>query len=170
MFSNNNSSQKSENPLNETRKRPSAFNKTDFEDYIVLEGDQNEIIDDDDDDEEDLDYAGNFKKRKSIANNRTVLNTPKPSTSKDINQIQPDQSVELSTKQYLADRIDRISEFAQVLMHCLLYKINYYNKKTHFEKFIKYNIIVYVTCTYWGLIYVSSSLITIVLPHTQIAV
>ena len=45
----------------------------------------------------------------------------------------------------LASKIDRLCEFAHVLMHCILYKINYYSKKTHFDKFLKYNIIVYVS-------------------------
>ena len=44
----------------------------------------------------------------------------------------------------LMNKIDRLCEFTHVLMHCILYKINYYNKKTHFDKFLKYNIIVYV--------------------------
>ncbi len=146
-----NSSQKSETPLSDARKRTSmGFNKIGFDDYIVLEGDQNELEDnyDDNDDEEDLNYEGNFKKRKSLVEKthvcRTPLTTPKPSTSKD-NQVLEQRDIALSKKQYLADRIDRISEFTQVMMHCLLYKINYYNKKTHFEKYIKYNIIVYVT-------------------------
>jgi hypothetical protein len=41
-------------------------------------------------------------------------------------------------------KVDRICEYALVLMHCILYKINYYDRKTHFDKYIKYNIIVYV--------------------------
>jgi hypothetical protein len=45
----------------------------------------------------------------------------------------------------LLNKIDRLCEFVHVLMHCILYKINYYNKKTHFDKFLKYNIIVYVS-------------------------
>jgi hypothetical protein len=45
----------------------------------------------------------------------------------------------------LASKIDRLCEFAHVLMHCVLYKINYYNKKNHFEKYLKYNIVVYVS-------------------------
>lgn len=44
----------------------------------------------------------------------------------------------------LGTKIDRICEFAHVLMHCLLYKINYYDRKTHFNKALKYDIIVYV--------------------------
>ena len=46
----------------------------------------------------------------------------------------------------LAFRIDRICEYAECLMHCILFKINFYNKKTNFEKVIKYNIVVYVSC------------------------
>ena len=34
----------------------------------------------------------------------------------------------------LSTRIDRLCEFVHVLMHCLLFKINYYNKKTHFDR------------------------------------
>jgi hypothetical protein len=51
-----------------------------------------------------------------------------------------------SQNRYLAFQIDRVCEFAECLMHCILFKINYYNKKTHFDKAVKYNIIVYV-CT-----------------------
>jgi hypothetical protein len=49
-----------------------------------------------------------------------------------------------SQSRHLAFRIDRVCEYAECLMHCILFKINYYNKKTHFDKAVKYNIIVYV--------------------------
>lgn len=45
----------------------------------------------------------------------------------------------------MSTQIDRICEYTLVLMHCILYKINYYNRKTHFDKYIKYNIVVYVS-------------------------
>lgn len=55
-----------------------------------------------------------------------------------------EQMVETTQKQQLGTKIDRICEYALVLMHCVLYKINYYDRRTHFEKSIKYDIIVYV--------------------------
>ena len=55
---------------------------------------------------------------------------------------------ELITKptadEYLTHKIDRLCEFSLVLMHCILFKINYYNK-IHFEKYLKYSIVVYVS-------------------------
>jgi hypothetical protein len=47
-------------------------------------------------------------------------------------------------KKRLSNKLDRFCEFTLVMMHCILYKINYYNKKTHFDKYLKYNIVVYV--------------------------
>ena len=66
----------------------------------------------------------------------------KPRCSK---KIRLDLEPELSEQQLAINRrIDSLCEYAHVLMHCVLYKINYYNKKTHFDKLLKYNIIVYV--------------------------
>lgn len=42
-------------------------------------------------------------------------------------------------------RVDRLCEFAECLMHCLLFKINYYDKKAHFDKCLKYDVVVYVS-------------------------
>lgn len=132
----------------ETRKRPSSAFE-DYNDVITLDGDEFPEISEYDDDEEDLNCVAS--KRKSIVLNQTnklqssVLKT-KPATSKAFLDQAATEKEELFTKkQYLSSRIDRICDYAQVLMHCLLYKINYYNKKTHFDKYIKYNIIVYVS-------------------------
>lgn len=66
----------------------------------------------------------------------------RPHCSKKI-RLEPEP--ELNEQQTnLNSRIDSLCEYAHVLMHCVLYKINYYNKKTHFDKLLKYNIVVYV--------------------------
>jgi hypothetical protein len=57
---------------------------------------------------------------------------------------QPEQNC----KKILAFKIDRLCEFSECWMHCVLYKINYYNKKTHFDKYLKYDIVVYVSLSY----------------------
>ncbi len=89
------------------------------------------------DDNEDDDYLLD-KQFNSITNNKPDLTT----TTRFNNKKQ--DSVKLAREQILSDRIDRLCEYTHVLMHCLLFKINYYNKKTHFEKYLKYNTIVYV--------------------------
>ncbi len=88
------------------------------------EEESNNLNDDNDDDLEFVSAVGTSSKRR-----RT---------------IQPDISIQPKRPNELNNRIDKICEFAQVLMHCLLFKINYYNKKSHFDKYIKYNMIVYV--------------------------
>lgn len=86
-----------------------------------------------DDDLDDLLLeSNNFRKRKSLV--AAAADSIQTKASNSINQ----------RKLLLADKIDRLCEFAQLLMHCLLFKINYYNKKTHFDKLLKYNTIVYV--------------------------
>lgn len=87
------------------------------------------------DDNEDDDYLLD-KQFNSITNNKPDLTTNNNNKKQD--------SVKLAREQILSDRIDRLCEYTHVLMHCLLFKINYYNKKTHFEKYLKYNTIVYV--------------------------
>jgi len=124
-------------------------------------GDEN----DDDGDYEDFDdelgddMNAASRKRKSIGTKRksarfkaghsaaAVVVTP--CTSKNLNALNT-PARRLPTKHAKNDsglmgKLDRLCEFAHVLMHCILYKINYYNKKTHFDKFLKYNIIVYVS-------------------------
>lgn len=97
-------------------------------------------------DEEDLNYAADLRMAKRMSmHEKTLDNTTGARTARRVKDEETlrKESV-LKRKRYLGERIDRICEFAQVLMHCLLYKINYYDKKKHFEKYIKYNIIVYV--------------------------
>ena len=111
--------------------------------------------------DDDLNYVAASRKRKSLVNlgeetflrplERTLKHRKTQqqmvektgATSAQTNQKLEHQQ-ELNRKQILAFKIDRICDYAQVLMHCLLFKINYYNKKTHFDKYIKYNMIVYV--------------------------
>lgn len=50
-----------------------------------------------------------------------------------------------STAQIVSRRVDRLCEFTECLMHCLLFKINYYDKKAHFDKCLKYDVVVYVS-------------------------
>lgn len=57
----------------------------------------------------------------------------------------PIDQAQVEARRQLAVKIDRVCEYALVLMHCILYKINYYNRKTHFDKSIKYDIVVYVS-------------------------
>jgi len=128
---------KSNTPLSSGgRKRDStAF------DCIVLDEDTNELNQNgdnlDDEDDDDLNYAANMKMAKRLSMQPCQKQTQAgPSTTA--------KAKELAEKQSIANRIDRICEYAQVLMHCLLYKINYYDKKAHFNKYIKYNIVVYV--------------------------
>ena len=90
-----------------------------------------------DDDLDDYLLDNNFKKRQSLIARNS-------STTPQLNSI---SSNVINSKLLLSDKIDRLCEYAQVLMHCLLFKINYYNKKTHFEKLLKYNTIVYVIYT-----------------------
>lgn len=75
----------------------------------------------------------NSKKRQSLI---MPTNATTPQSSSNL--------IKQNRKILLSDKIDRLCEYAQVLMHCLLFKINYYNKKTHFDKLLKYNTIVYV--------------------------
>lgn len=143
---------------NETRKRPSSAFE-DYNDVITLDDDEVfPVVHEDDEDDEDLNYAAS--KRKSIVLNQSskvqssvICNRTRSSTSKALDNAATEKEELFSKKQYLSSRIDRICDYAQVLMHCLLYKINYYNKKTHFDKYIKYNIIVYkckseIVCEY----------------------
>jgi hypothetical protein len=81
---------------------------------------------------------------KPVNVNRKRNALPIKITETESNKAKKENAEKLAGKQSLAQRIDRICEYAQVLMHCLLFKINYYNKKTHFEKYLKYNTIVYV--------------------------
>ena len=94
--------------------------------------------------------AATSRKRKSIGTKRksarfkasqheTQVVKVLPCTSKNVTR----SGVKIADN--LMNKIDRLCEFVHVLMHCILYKINYYNKKTHFDKFLKYNIIVYVS-------------------------
>jgi hypothetical protein len=119
-------------------------------------------VNDDDGDYEDFDdelgddMNAASRKRKSIGTKQKSARfkvghsaVVTPCTSKNLNAlITPARR--LATKHAkndsgLMSKIDRLCEFVHVLMHCVLYKINYYNKKTHFDKFLKYNIIVYVS-------------------------
>lgn len=103
------------------------------------------------------DYLANPATRSSLSRKRKSLQkklevNSNNLDSKNSKQIKFDANsekicadkLEIRSNVHLAFKIDRLCEYAQVLMHCLLYKINYYNKKTHFEKLLKYNIIVYV--------------------------
>lgn len=124
----------------------SSTNDSDSEDLVLIEVASNSrkrksitLIDDFDDGlDKPFNYTTNIavtmNKKQFINNDSTELK------SKNANQI-------TNKKQLLSERIDRLCEYAQVLMHCLLFKINYYNKKTHFEKYLKYNTIVYVNET-----------------------
>jgi hypothetical protein len=90
-----------------------------------------------DDNEEDDDYL--LDKQFN-----SITNKPDLTTNNNNNNKKQDSVKLLAHEQILSDRIDRLCEYTHVLMHCLLFKINYYNKKTHFEKYLKYNTIVYV--------------------------
>ncbi|CAF1028217.1 unnamed protein product, partial [Brachionus calyciflorus] len=110
---------------------------------------------DDDDESNDLILEDNFgknnRKRKSITskndNNKKLIkldNEKKMSKKFETRSIQANSTNEINEeRQLLKFKIDALCEYTHVLMHCILYKINYYNKKTHFDKVLKYNIIVY---------------------------
>ena len=130
---------------------------SDSEDYEQMFDNGAEVEADD-----DLNYvASSSRKRKSLVNlgeetvlkplertlkhrkTQQIIDKTTGTTSAQTNQKLEHQQ-ELNRKQILSFKIDKICDYAQVLMHCLLFKINYYNKKTHFDKYIKYNMIVYV--------------------------
>lgn len=67
------------------------------------------------------------------------------SASQSTTTTRPTDQAQVEARRQLAVKIDRVCEYALVLMHCILYKINYYNRKTHFDKSIKYDIVVYVS-------------------------
>ena len=89
----------------------------------------------DDNDDEDLtdfipqDDLNNLnRKRKSItkSTNKKLIKLDNQSENKRASLIpKPETS---NTKQILKFKIDSLCEYAHVLMHCILYKINYYNK------------------------------------------
>lgn len=84
--------------------------------------------------------------RKSVQLNAPPMQAPAAASSRVNSEI-------ALARRHLAERVDQICEFVHVFLHCLLYKINYYDKKTHFEKLLKYNIIVYkcksdIVCEY----------------------
>ncbi len=101
------------------------------------------------DDDLYLDNKNNNKRRKDLRESLLPKTTLK---SKSVNENTDQMTTALNrfndgsevTRSLLSIKIDRVCEFVQVLMHCLLYKMNYYDKRTHFEKMLKYQIIVYV--------------------------
>jgi len=107
-------------------------------DCVVLDEDSNEMNENnqnlDEEDEEDLNYAANLKIAKRMSMHQSSVAGPSTTI----------RDKQLIRKQTIAHRIDQICEYAQVLMHCLLYKTNYYDRKIHFDKYIKYDIVVYV--------------------------
>ena len=123
----------------------------DLEELVELEN-ENEFNDDGDDDDIIDYYMADDNVTTKRRSKRFSIRTPTiggiTSAKKPIDTIKSkfesttaeadDQKIRLSNK------IDRFCEFTLVLMHCILYKINYYNKKTHFDKYLKYNIVVYV--------------------------
>ena len=82
--------------------------------------------------------GGNKEAQRKSERKSIQLNAPSTISSR------ADSEITLA-RRCLAARVDQICEFVHVFLHCLLYKINYYDKKTHFEKLLKYNIIVYVS-------------------------
>ena len=129
----------------------SNYNDDDLLDYEHDFNDVDDCYEDFDVDNDDLSTTN--RKRKSILmSSVTAASASKRKSSRfqaiTTPQMAPSKSGIVSKKQIdngLSNRIDRLCEFVHVLMHCLLFKINYYNKKTHFDKFLKYNIIVYVS-------------------------
>ena len=99
---------------------------------------ENDYADGEDDDLTLLEKPINVNRK------RNALLLPTHTTETESLKRKKENAEILASKQRLAQHIDRICEYTQVLMHCLLFKINYYNKKTHFEKYLKYNTIVYV--------------------------
>lgn len=126
----------------------SSTNDSDSEDLVLIEVASNSrkrksisLIDDFDDGlDKPFNYTTNIASAVTTNKKQFINNDSTELKSKNANQI-------TNKKQLLSERIDRLCEYAQVLMHCLLFKINYYNKKTHFEKYLKYNTIVYVNET-----------------------
>lgn len=147
------------------------------DDYeVILDDDDvetfgdNEVLNEDDDNDEDvLDRDEAKSRRRSLRSSsnrgrkrlkligessrtgRSGLTEVVPShasqsvqCSQQVCRVSSDQ---IEARRLLATKIDRICEFTLVLMHCILYKINYYNRKTHFDKAIKYDIIIYVCLT-----------------------
>ena len=137
-------------------RRDSNFDLEDGFDYYAYENEGN--IDSDlemadcEDDLSDRMHAKNktpgaSRKRKSLALNDSKRSTPliKPPLQFKTTKINTNKDLHLKSDR-LSIKIDRICEYAEVLMHCILFKTNFYNKKTHFDKCLKYNIIVYVNC------------------------
>lgn len=126
----------------------SRTNDSDSDDLVLIEVASNSrkrksitLIDDFDDGlDKPFNYTTNIASAVTTNKKQFINNDSTELKSKNANQI-------TNKKQLLSERIDRLCEYAQVLMHCLLFKINYYNKKTHFEKYLKYNTIVYVNET-----------------------
>jgi hypothetical protein len=100
--------------------------------------------------EQHNDIAGDLCELNSVhgRKKRFSIQPPTPVKSKQTAQASSKPLATTSNNnaqdRHLAFGIDRACEFAECLMHCILFKINYYNKKTHFDKALKYNIIVYV--------------------------
>lgn len=108
------------------------------------EYEDDELLDYDDEDDQD-DYQDDQDEKRPRSGKKLCLGR-ETGTAASSSQPQPQQQLpkSIQSQQQLGIKIDRLCEFAHVLMHCVLYKINYYNRKTHFDKAIKYDIIVYV--------------------------
>jgi hypothetical protein len=106
-------------------------------------------------DEDDLDDHPNQtahknkwrRSRGAKSDKNNSLNKAKTASTTKSNpqSIERPQSVSETMRREQCERqIDMFCEYVHILMHCFLYKLNYYNKKSHFDKLIKYNTIVYV--------------------------
>jgi hypothetical protein len=112
---------------------------------------------------DDYDYINNDDNENSIELNEEdndilfdqspVITKHRPKDEKlksTIFTTKKEQDIEMNRRR---KGIDILCDFILVLMHCILYKVNYYNRKTDFKRLIKYNIIVYkckneIVCEY----------------------
>ena len=126
------------------------------DEHDLVDDTDNEDFEDLDDDLTDLSLPANRKRKSALLSSvakrksarfrgdQTAACTSRNAASAANTPVHSKARPKCANNERLTNKIDRLCEFAHVLMHCILYKINYYNKKTHFDKFLKYNIIVYV--------------------------
>jgi len=123
------------------------------------EGDDNDIEEDDLDDQPNQ-HRNKWRRSRgarSLLSNREEHTNAKSSKNNPMDKAKTTnksnvQSAErhklasetIMKREQFERQIDMFCEYVHILMHCFLYKLNYYNKKSHFDKLIKYNTIVYV--------------------------